>query len=67
MVFWGRILREIVCGRGGNIQRFRNADPLPDPELPPVWASMSHSLEMGLRGDQGKIRHVQESVKISKK
>lgn len=34
------------------MQRFRNGNPLPDPELPPVWVSMSHSLEMGHRGDQ---------------
>ena len=66
MVFWEEILREIVCGRGGNMQRFRNADPLPDPELPPVWASMSHSLEMGHRAGHGKMRHFPESVKISK-
>ena len=49
------------------MQRFRNADPLPDPELPPVWASMSHSLEMGHRAERGKMRHIYESVKISKK
>ena len=35
------------------MQRFRNGNPLPDPELPPVWASMSHSPEMGLR--PGKV------------
>lgn len=36
------------------MQRFRNGNPLRRPKPPPVWASMSHSPEMGHRGDQDK-------------